>query len=116
LAVNHEQSCFNVHLSRGESAPLCASPAHTLFLAIKRDTSPLHGTLYGVTKQGLKKSFFWFILFLPIMLVVAGLIQYFHGVTWSADPIAGAISFFEAFTEEFFFRGILFIFNCRKPV
>lgn len=85
-----------------------------LFLVIKRDTSPLHGVLYGVTKQGLKKSFFWFIIFLPIMLVVAGLIQYFHGVTWSADPVAGAISFFEAFTEEFFFRGILFIFLLQK--
>jgi len=62
-----------------------------LFLAIKRDTSPLHGALYGVTKQGLRKSVFWFLLFLPIMLVVSGLIQYFNGAIWSADPVAGTI-------------------------
>jgi membrane protease YdiL (CAAX protease family) len=86
----------------------------TLFLVIKRDTSPLHGALYGVTKQGLKKSFFWFLLFLPIMLVVTGCIQFFIGVTWNSNIGAGTISFFEAFTEEFFFRGILFIFLLQK--
>ncbi len=85
-----------------------------LFLVIKHDTSPLHGAFYGVTKQGIRKSLFWFLLFLPIMLVVSGLIQYFIGATWSADPVAGIISFFEAFTEEFFFRGILFIFLLQK--
>jgi membrane protease YdiL (CAAX protease family) len=86
----------------------------TFFLIIKRNTSPLHGALYGVTKQGLKKSFFWFLLLLPIMLVVTGCIQYFIGVTWSSNTGAGTISFFEAFTEEFFFRGILFIFLLQK--
>jgi membrane protease YdiL (CAAX protease family) len=85
-----------------------------LFLVIKHDTSPLHGAFYGVTKQGIRKSLFWFLLFLPIMLVVSGLIQYFIGATWGADPVAGIISFFEAFTEEFFFRGILFIFLLQK--
>jgi len=86
----------------------------TSFLVIKRDTSPLQGSLYGVTKQGLKKSFFWFILFLPLMLVVTGCIQFFIGVTWNSNIGAGIISFFEAFTEEFFFRGILFIFLLHK--
>jgi membrane protease YdiL (CAAX protease family) len=86
----------------------------TLFLVIKRNTSPLHGALYGVTKQGLKKSFFWFLLFLPIMLVVTGCIQYSIGGTWGSNTGAGTISFFEAFTEEFFFRGILFIFLLQK--
>jgi len=86
----------------------------TLFFVIKRDTQSLHGILYGVTKQGLKKSFFWFILFLPIMLVVTGSIQYLIGVTWNSNIGAGTISFFEAFTEEFFFRGVLFIFLLKK--
>jgi membrane protease YdiL (CAAX protease family) len=67
-----------------------------------------------MTKQGLKKSFFWFLLFLPIMLVVTGCIQFFIGVTWNSNIEAGTISFFEAFTEEFFFRGILFIFLLQK--
>jgi len=48
------------------------------------------------------------------MIVVTGLIQFFIGITWDADLIAGAISFFEAFTEEFFFRGLLFIFLLKK--
>jgi membrane protease YdiL (CAAX protease family) len=86
----------------------------TLLVVIRRDTALLHGALYGVTKQGLKKSLFCFVLFLPIMLVVAGMIQYLHGVTGSADLVAGTLSFFEAFTEEFFFRGILFIFLLQK--
>ena len=85
-----------------------------LFLVIPHKTSTFHGALYGVTRPGIKKSFFWFILLLPIMIAVTGLIHYFHGVTWHADSIAGAISFFEAFTEEFFFRGILFIFLIQK--
>jgi membrane protease YdiL (CAAX protease family) len=85
-----------------------------LFFVIKRKTLPLHGELFGVTKKGLKKSLFWFIFLLPIMIVVTGLIQFFIGITWDADLIAGAISFFEAFTEEFFFRGLLFIFLLKK--
>jgi len=85
-----------------------------LFLVIQHKASTLHGALYGVTRQGIKKSFFWFILLLPIMIAVTGSIHYFHGVTWNADLIAGTISFFEAFTEEFFFRGILFIFLIQK--
>jgi membrane protease YdiL (CAAX protease family) len=85
-----------------------------LLVVITRDTSLLHGISYGLTKQGLKKSLFWFVLFLPLMLIVAGLIQYHIGVTWIADVVGGILSFFEAFTEEFFFRGILFIFLLRK--
>jgi membrane protease YdiL (CAAX protease family) len=48
------------------------------------------------------------------MLVTTGLIQYFQGVSWSVELVAGSISFFEAFTEEFFFRGILFVFLLQK--
>lgn len=81
-----------------------------LIVAVKRKPSQHFGELFGVTKQGLKKSLFWFILLLPIMIVVTGLIHYVHGVGWGADLIAGAISFFEALTEEFFFRGLLFVY------
>lgn len=81
-----------------------------LFLVIKRKFSPLQGEAYGVTKQGLKKSLVWFILFLPVMIAVTVLIHYFLDVTWGANLSSGVISFFEAFTEEFFFRGLLFVF------
>jgi membrane protease YdiL (CAAX protease family) len=85
-----------------------------IFILIKRNTSPLHIAVYGIRKEKVKKSIVWFVLLLPIMLVITGLIQYYHGVGWNAELIPGVISFFEAFTEEFFFRGILFIFLLQK--
>lgn len=85
-----------------------------LIAVIKYDISAIHGISYGVTERGLVKSFFWFILLLPIMLVVTGLIQNYHGVAYSVNFVNGVISFFEAGTEEFFFRGILFIFLLKK--
>jgi membrane protease YdiL (CAAX protease family) len=85
-----------------------------MFILIKRNTSPLHIAAYGIKKEGAKKSIVWFVLLLPMMLMTTGLIQYYQGVGWNADLIPGVISFFEAFTEEFFFRGILFIFLLQK--
>lgn len=84
------------------------------FLLIKRDTSPLHGDRYGIKKNGLKKSCFFFMLFLPIMLIVTFVIKYINGVSADVDVAVGTLSFFEAFTEEFFFRGILFFFLLKK--
>jgi membrane protease YdiL (CAAX protease family) len=83
-------------------------------LSIKHNFSPLQGSNYGIQKKSMKKSMVWCILFLPFMFIVTGLIQYAYGITWSADLAAGIISFFEAFTEEFLFRGILFILLLRK--
>jgi membrane protease YdiL (CAAX protease family) len=85
-----------------------------IFLLIKRNTSPLHIAAYGITKEGVKKSIVWFILLLPIMLIITGLIQYYLGMDSIAELIPGVVSFFEAFTEEFFFRGILFMFLLQK--
>jgi membrane protease YdiL (CAAX protease family) len=84
------------------------------FLLMKRNSSPLQGSLYGIEKKSMKNSMVWCLLFLPFMLIVTGLIQFFHGITWDADVVAGIISFFEAFTEEFLFRGILFIFLVQR--
>jgi membrane protease YdiL (CAAX protease family) len=83
-------------------------------LLIHRNFSPPQCSNYGIQIKSLKKSIFWCLLFLPIMIIVTGLIQYFYGITWSADLVAGLVSFFEAFTEEFLFRGILFIFLIQK--
>jgi membrane protease YdiL (CAAX protease family) len=83
-------------------------------LIVKRDTVPHYLNTYGIKKNGLKKSCLFFVLFLPIMLLVTGLIQYTNGVVWNADMFGGTISFFEAFTEEFFFRGILFLFLIQR--
>ena len=51
---------------------------------------------------------------MPIMLAVTFVIQYVNGVFLDVDLLTGTISFFEAFTEEFFFRGILFIFLLNR--
>lgn len=84
------------------------------FLLIQRNVSSLHVSHYGVKKEGVVESIRWCVLFLPLMFVVTGIVHTVSGVTWTADVSAGLLSFFEAFTEEFFFRGILFIFLLRQ--
>ena len=79
-------------------------------LFLKRDKSPLNLKQYGIKKDGLKKSLWLCVLFLPIMLVVTFSIKYINGMASDTDILFGTVSFFESFTEEFFFRGILFIF------
>jgi membrane protease YdiL (CAAX protease family) len=81
---------------------------------LKRNLSSLHLGEYGVKKEGVKKSIVWFVLLLPIMLLITAIIQIINGVSWNVELIAGLISFFEAFTEEFFFRGVLFVFLLKK--
>ena len=83
-------------------------------LILKRNKSPLRLEQFGIKKEGMKKSLWLCILFLPIMLIVTFVIQYVNGVILDADVLVGTISFFEAFTEEFFFRGILFIFLLNR--
>ena len=83
-------------------------------LILKRNKSPLKLEHFGIKKEGTKKSLWLCILFLPIMLVVTFVIQYVNGVTLDVDVLTATISFFEAFTEEFFFRGILFIFLLNR--
>jgi membrane protease YdiL (CAAX protease family) len=85
-----------------------------IFVLLQRNASSLHLSVYGIKKEGVKKSIVWCVLFLPIMLVTTGIIHYFHGVSWDVELIAGLMSLFEAFTEEFFFRGILFVFLLKK--
>ena len=81
---------------------------------LKRNKSSLKLGQFGIKKEGTKKSFWLCILFMPIMLAVTFVIQYVNGVFLDVDLLTGTISFFEAFTEEFFFRGILFIFLLNR--
>lgn len=85
-----------------------------LLFIIKRKKSILILEQVGIKKNGLNKSVWLCILFLPIMLGVTALIHFFSLSEISFDLIAGIVSFFEAFTEEFFFRGILFLYLLRK--
>lgn len=84
------------------------------FVLIQRNTIPLHLSRYGVKIQGVRTSLVWFILFLPMMLATTFIIHYINNGSWNVELVAGLLSFFEAFTEEFFFRGILFVFLLQK--
>ncbi len=84
------------------------------FVLIQRSTIPLHLSRYGVKKQGVRTSLVWFILLLPMMLAATFIIHNINNGSWNVELVAGILSFFEAFTEEFFFRGILFAFLLQK--
>ncbi len=81
-----------------------------ILFTFKHDGHILNLGQFGIRKNGLKKSLWLCALFLPIMLGVTFVIKYFNGTFYDAGVLAGTISFFEAFSEEFFFRGVLFIF------
>ncbi|MBN1860742.1 MAG: hypothetical protein JW840_04690 [Candidatus Thermoplasmatota archaeon] len=84
------------------------------FVLIQGNTTPFHLDIYGLKKQGVRMSLFWFLLLLPVMLATTFIIHYFSNGSWNVELVAGVMSFFEAFTEEFFFRGILFVFLLQK--
>jgi len=65
---------------------------------------------YGIRKGGLAKSLRFALIVLPIMLVVTYLAWLIPGPVYGADFWLGVAMFFESFTEEFLFRGILFVF------
>ena len=85
-----------------------------LLFIIKRKKFILNLEQFGIKREGLKKSVWLSILFLPIMLGITTIIYTFYINGTVFDVIAGLISFFEAFTEEFFFRGILFIYLLQR--
>lgn len=68
----------------------------------------------GITNKDIEKSLKLGFLFIPLMLLVTFIAKYMIGGT--SDPYfsLGVISFVESFTEEFFFRGILFLYLASK--
>ena len=71
--------------------------------------------LFGLTQKNIKKSTILGFIFIPLMVLITVLIQYYIGFSPNnPDVYLGIMSFFESFTEEFFFRGILFIFLISK--
>jgi len=81
----------------------------TVLLLLKRNKSPLDFRQYGIQSEGAKKSILLFVVLLPLMLIASYIVRIGSSAPASADLPYGAIMFFEAFTEEFLFRGILFI-------
>lgn len=81
----------------------------------KRDEDLVfHFNQFGITNIGFKKSMKLGFLFLPLMLIITFSAKYMIGGFLIANFPLGIISFFESFTEEFFFRGILFLYLIDK--
>lgn len=81
-----------------------------VLLILKRDKSPVDLRQYGVKKEGLRKSLWLCLLFLPVMLAADYIVWVSTNPVSHSDFSYGTIMFLEAFNEEFLFRGILFIF------
>jgi len=69
---------------------------------------------FGITINGINKSLKLGFLFLPLMLFITYLSKTMIGGTIYPNFSLGIVSFIESFTEEFFFRGILFLFLMSK--
>ena len=77
---------------------------------LKRDKkSSIDLRQYGVKREGLRKSLWLCLVFLPIMLAANYIVWISTNPTFPSDFSNGTIMFFEASTEEFLFRGVLFI-------
>lgn len=70
---------------------------------------------FGITNKGIEKSLKFGLILIPIMLIVTFIAKSFM-TSASIQPNfpLGVVSFVESFTEEFFFRGILFLFLLTK--
>jgi membrane protease YdiL (CAAX protease family) len=86
----------------------------TFLALLQRPTKSFSLTQFGLRKKGMRTSILLSVMFLPIMLLTTFLIQYFSGVAAHADLFLGIGSGIESFTEEFFFRGVLFLFLLKK--
>ena len=69
-----------------------------------------HFSLFGLTDKNLEKSFKLGLMFIPLMLFITFLAKIIMNSP-IGDPNleVGVVSLIESFTEEFFFRGVLFL-------
>lgn len=80
-----------------------------IFWKIKKNNEN-HFELVGITENNLEKSFKLGLLLIPIMLLITLIVKAYLGFSdIEPDFVYGVVSFAESFTEEFFFRGLLFL-------
>ena len=75
-----------------------------------KKNSENHFKLLGLTNKNLERSFKLGLALIPLMILITFLAKYMIGLS-TMEPYleVGVVSFIESFTEEFFFRGILFL-------
>ncbi len=88
-------------------------PLLVLFFSEKKNVYLLLSSL-GLKRIGLEKSIMLALSLIPVMLVVTGIVLWLQQSTFLSSEVFAIISFFESFTEEFFFRGVLFLFLMKK--
>lgn len=81
-----------------------------LLVVLDRGKQHLSFKQFGIQKKGIQKSVLFCLVFLPIMLLTTLVIRTYSVGMSSVDFVLGSVSFIESFTEEFFFRGIFFLF------
>jgi len=69
---------------------------------------------FGVQKKNYRLSIKLSLLFLPIMIITSFIVWLLYQPAITPNFITGFLSFFESFTEEFFFRGILFLYLYKQ--
>ena len=79
-----------------------------LLFSIRKEKTPFFNR-FGIQQKGIQQSLKWGLILLPIMLLVTFAIGTFTVPSSQGDLYTGGILFIEAFTEEFFFRGVLFL-------
>ena len=69
----------------------------------------------GITNKGIERSFKLGLILIPVMLLVTYItLPIAASINANIDIGLGITSFIESFTEEFFFRGVLFIYLMTK--
>lgn len=63
----------------------------------------------GVRREAVLISVRWGVVLLPVMLGVSFILFLLLGLASDCNWLNGCISFFESFSEEFYFRGVLFL-------
>lgn len=77
---------------------------------LKNEKQEISFEQFGITRDGFGKSLRLGLLSIPLMLLVTYAARYMIDGILEVNFPVGVVSFIESFTEEFFFRGILFLF------
>jgi len=81
---------------------------------VKSDDKIFDWKLFGINTEGLEKSLKYGLLFIPLMSLTTFIIFWILNIQTNSDLITGSVYFVESLSEEFLFRGILFLFLFKR--
>ena len=83
-------------------------------IKLKSDKNLFNLKLFGIHRNGTKKSLKLGLIMLPLMLTTTLFVTYNINKEINPDLWIGILYFIESFTEEFFFKGILLLYLLTK--